>query len=393
MPKVYNPGSYDLTVLQVIPELNAGGAERTCLDVAAALAHSGGVGLVASKGGRLEEELQDLGGHLKRLPVHSKNPITMILNIFRLRKIIRQENVAIVHARSRAPAWSAYFAAKMAKVPFVTTYHGTYNAKSRLKRFYNSIMARADVVIANSHFISDLIQQTYPDMTGQVVVIHRGSDVLKLDPDQVELRRSDELRREWRIEGYTQPIVLLPGRLTRWKGHGVFIDAISKLVKEGTGDFMAVIVGDAQGRENYKAELSKSIRMMQLSDRIRLAEHCEDMPAAYAISDIVVSASTEPEAFGRVAVEAQAMGRPIIATDHGGSAETVLIEPGSQTGWRVKPNSADALGRALQEALSLSPEQRDQLGRRGRANAEANFSVKSMCRKTLNVYKDLVDED
>jgi glycosyltransferase involved in cell wall biosynthesis len=389
MPKVNSPGSFAPTVLQVIPELQAGGAERTTVDVAAALVEAGGRALVATNGGRLESQLLEGGAELIRMRAHSKNPLIIVWNAFRLWRLIGQQSVDLVHARSRAPAWSAYWAARLAKVPFVTTYHGTYKAKSKLKRFYNSIMARGDLVIANSEFIAGIIESTYPQAAGKLRVIHRGSDIQWLDPHKVSEARKETLRQDWQISNRGVPVVLLPGRLTKWKGHRVFVAAVAELVKRGAPDFIGVIVGDPQGRDNYVSELQQSIRMMGLSDRIRLAGHCEDMPAAYAVSDLILSASTEPEAFGRIAVEAQAMGRPIIASDHGGAAETVLLGEGIATGWRVVPGDTIALADAIEEALRLGPEAWQEMGARGRANAESNFSVRLMCRRTLDVYREI----
>lgn len=389
MSKVISPESFAPTVLQVIPDLQAGGAERTTVDVAAALVEAGGIAHVASRGGRLDEQLTSGGAILHRLPMHAKNPLVVFVNIFRLLRLIRSASINIVHARSRAPAWSALLAARLAGVPFMTTYHGTYNANSRLKRFYNSVMARGDLVIANSEFIAAHVESIYPKTRGKVRVIHRGSDISWLDPADVTDVRKELLQTEWQLRGAGQPIVMLPGRLTRWKGQTTLVDAVSELERRGIEDFLVVIVGDAQGRDEYASGLRKGIRMKGLSDRVRLGGHCEDMPAAYALSTIVVSASTEPEAFGRIAIEAQAMGKPIIATDHGGSAETVLLGDDIATGWRVKPGDPVALADAIEEALAVGPEVWQEMGRRGRANAEANFSVKRMCRRTLDVYREL----
>ncbi|TNE59619.1 MAG: glycosyltransferase [Alphaproteobacteria bacterium] len=384
-----SPESFAPCVLQVIPELETGGAERTTIDVAAALVSAGGRALVASQGGRLEGELSAAGASLYRMPAASKNPLTLIINMLRLIKIIRKEQVQIVHARSRAPAWSALWAARLTGRHFVTTYHGTYNAKGRAKRFYNSVMARGDVVIANSDFIARLVAQTYPQAEKRLRVIHRGSDITWLDPYEVSDARKEKLRTEWQLPDSSLPLVFLPGRMTWWKGQEVMIDAVQILKDRGQTDFVCVMVGDAQGRDDYVGGLKKSIRMKGLSDRVRLAGHCADMPAGLALADLVVSASIEPEAFGRIAVEAQAMGKPIIATDHGGSAETVLLGEGVATGWRVTPGDAAALADALEEALAAGPEVWQEMGRRGRANAEANFSVKQMCRKTIDVYREV----
>ncbi len=385
-----NTGQTGPTVLQVIPELNVGGAERTTVDIARALVDDGGVALVASRGGELSCELEDVGGRLLSMSVHSKNPLVVLLNAFRLRGIIRRERVNIVHARSRAPAWSALLAARMAGVSFVTTYHGSYQAKSGVKRWYNSVMAQGDLVIANSNFIADHIAMEHGLPKSKIRVVHRGSDLARFDARSIESNRLVRLRADWEMSDDGVPIILLPGRLTRWKGQEVFVEAIGKLVKSGCDQFHAVMIGDAQGRDTYAAGLQNSIRMRGLSSRLKLAGHCDDWPAAYGLADVVVSASIEPEAFGRVAVEAQAMEKPIVATDHGGSLETIVIDDGGRTGWRVIPGDPQAMARALKGVLELSLDQRAEIGRRGRANAETNFSVAAMCGKTLDIYRELL---
>ncbi|MGB0671240.1 MAG: glycosyltransferase family 4 protein, partial [Rhodospirillales bacterium] len=307
------------TVLQVLPtlEMGGGGVERGTCEVAGAIVEAGGRALVASTGGTLEHELRRQGGELIQLPVDSKNPLVMYKNIERLAEIIRREKVEIVHARSRAPAWSALHAARRTGKHFVTTFHGTYGRQGLFKSTYNSVMGRGERVIAISRFIAGHIRQYYGVPADRIRVIHRGVDLARFDPKVVSAQRVVQLANQWRLtEGL--PIVMLPGRLTRWKGQTIFIEALAKL---GRQDIRAVIVGSDQGRTDYRQELENLIIRHGLAGVIRLVDHCPDMPAAYMLADVVVSASTEPEAFGRVVPEAQALGRPVVATDHGGARE------------------------------------------------------------------------
>jgi glycosyltransferase involved in cell wall biosynthesis len=375
-----------MKVLQVIPELDAGGAERTTLDIAAALAKRGDRAFVASRGGRLEAELAQLGGELVRLPVQSKNPVTLVANAFALADLVRCEEVDVIHARSRAPAWSALWAARMAGCAFVTTYHGAYKAKSGLKRWYNSGIARGDVVIANSEFTADRIRAEHGAVPKRIVVIPRGLDLAALDPAAVSSERTAMLAAAWGLDR-ARPVVLMPGRLTRWKGQGVMIEAAALLKARGGPQAVFALPGDDQGRTGYRAELEGMIDSHGLRDSVILPGHCSDMPAAYAVADVVVSASTEPEAFGRVAVEGAAMARPVIATDHGGARET--IEDGAG-GRLVPPGDAGAMAGALAEILAAPAAVRMQMGARAAARARAKFSVEAMQAATLQVYDELV---
>lgn len=379
------------TVLQVTPELDAGGVERTTVDIAAAIVKRGGRALVASRGGRLEEELADVGGELARMRVDTKNPARILANAAALASLVRRENVDIIHARSRAPAWSALWAARMSGRPFVTTYHGTYNAKSALKRWYNSVMARGDRVIANSGFIRDHIIAEHGLAPEAVTVIARGVDVDALDPKAVAPARVAELRKAWGLSGdETRPVILLPGRLTRWKGQSVAIEALGRLAREADGRApgVLVLVGDAQGRIAYVDELNALAAAEGVGDAVLLPGHCTDMPAAYALADVVVSASIEPEAFGRVAVEGQCMGRPVIATDHGGARETVLH---GETGYLCRPGDSASLAEAMRSVLAVTPSERLDLGDRAAARARRLFSVQAMQTATLAVYEEVLE--
>lgn len=384
-----------VTVLQIIPALEAGGAERTTVDVAAALAEAGARPLVATEGGRLVGELQAKGGIWVPFPANTKNPFAMALNVERLARLCRRENVQILHARSRAPAWVALGAARRLKLPFVTTYHGSYSGRTSVKVLYNSVMARGDVVIANSHYTADLIRRTHPDQAGgRITVIHRGTDLAAFTPSAVAAARVESLRRAWNVAPHER-VVLLAARLTAWKGQRVLIEAAARLRDLGLTDFAVVLAGDPQGRTAYERELDALIETRGLSGIVRRVGHCTDMPAAFRAASVVAVPSVEPEAFGRSAVEAQALGIPVVVSDLGAVPETVLappdVEPGQRTGWRVPPGDAAALAEALKDALSLGASARDGLARRAQAHVEANFSLDRMIEGTLNVYAELLN--
>ena len=369
-------------VLQVLPALGQGGAERGCVDVAVALAAAGGTALVASRGGALERELARAGAVHIPLPLDSKNPLVMRANIGRLVALIERYDVDIVHARSRAPAWSAFAAARRTGRAFLTTFHGTYNERGYLKHLYNSVMAKGDLVIAISQHIAELIIARYKIDPARVRLIPRGIDLDFFDPTNVSPPRLVQLMQAWRlVDG--MPVVMLPGRLTRWKGQSVLIEALARL---GRKDIRCVLVGSDERRGGYRHELEELIMARGLGGVVHIVDHVRDMPAAYMLADVVVSASTDPEAFGRVVVEAQAMGRPVIATDHGGARETLLE---GETGWLIPPGDAAALAEALGDALELDTAAREQLAAAAIVHARANFSKDTMCARTLAVYDEL----
>lgn len=382
------------TVLQVIPDLNSGGAERTTVDIARALIAAGGTALVASQGGQMVRELEDIGAQHFTLPVKSKNPVTLWKNAGLLSELIRAQNVDIIHARSRAPAWSSLFAARRTHIPFVTTYHGSYSQSNAVKGLYNSIMARGDTVIANSKYIADLISDRHPFAKDSITVIHRGSDLKGLAPENVSALRRQALKDSWGVPT-GRPIIMNMARLTSWKGQKVLIEAMGALKASGVTAPIAILAGDAQGRDGYVAELKQLIADWNLQDQVRLVGHCADVPAAMALSDLAVVASIEPEAFGRAAVEAQAARVPVIVSDLGAVPETVLAPPDAaekdRTGWRVPPGDSDALASAIKTALALSAEDRLALTGRGLTHASRNFTVETMCAKTLDVYGKLLD--
>lgn len=376
-----------MTILQVIPELDAGGAERTTVDITRALTEAGHRSVIVTEGGRLAPEITEAGGEIIEMPVASKSPVDIIANIYRLKKVIKTYNVSVVHARSRAPAWSSYLAAVQVGVPFLTTYHGTYSGRTYLKKLYNSIMVRGDRVIANSEFIARHIRDTYGLPLENIVTIPRGLDVDVFDPDQVTQDQIDALRADWNVPDARTAIILLPGRLTSWKGQEILIDAARILQEKGYTDFACVMVGDAQGRTAYEQGLRKVVSNNRLHDMVKIVGHCASMPAAYALSDVVISASTRPEAFGRIAIEAQAMMRPVIVADHGGAQETVLD---GKTGWRVRPGDAEDLATKIVASLQVDPEVQAAMGEKARQRVLKHYSVDVMCRRTLNLYSSLV---
>lgn len=371
------PPSDSPVVLQVLPSLVTGGVERGTIEMTQAIAEAGGTALVASAGGALTGLVERAGGRHILLPLDTKNPHTIWRNAERLAALIQSEGIALVHARSRAPAWSAWLACRRTNTPFVTTYHGTYSEDLPFKRQYNSVMARGEIVIAASHFIADLIQRQHGLSEDRIRVIPRGVDPAIFDPAAVVPDRLVRLAAKWRIPDGA-PTVTLPGRLTSWKGQSVLLDAIARLSRK---DVCCVLVGSDQGRSAYTTRLMNEATALGIGDRVRLVGHCDDMPAAMMLSDVVVHASTKPEAFGRVVIEAQAMARPVVAADLGGPVETVQH---GVTGWRVPPNDPSALAGWLDYVLTLEVEERQALGARARASVP---TVRGMQDATLDVYE------
>lgn len=389
------------TVLQVIPELDTGGAERTAVDVALALVAAGHRAIVASQGGRLVGEIVAGGAEHVTLPLKRKAPLALWHNARALRHLVRGEGVDLVHARSRAPAWSALRAARAEGVPFVTTYHGIYNQSNAAKALYNSVMARGDAVIANSHYTARLIAERHPFAKGRITVIHRGSDLGALDPAAVSAERRQVLANAWGLAG-SGKVILNLARLTHWKGQGVLVEALTRLATEvrsrgAEPDWTCILAGDAQGRTAYVAELEQRIAAAGLSGHVRLVGHCADVGAALALADVAVVASVEPEAFGRAAVEAQAACVPVIATDLGAAPETVLAPPDvaedERTGWRVPPGDASALAAAIAAVLSgTGAPATAGVVARARVHVATHFSVGAMCAATLAVYDRLLTD-
>lgn len=381
-------------VLQVLPSLatGGGGVERTTLDVAAAITASGAPAYVASSGGQQVNELDRHGVKHITLPLASKNPLVMRKNVQSLVEVIQQYGINIVHARSRAPAWSARVAARQTGCSFLTTFHGAYNYGAGIagawKKRYNSVMADGDLVIANSNFIADHLRTRYSVPEERIRVVPRGIDLNVFDPTKATVARVVDLATRWNLPDDAS-MVMLPGRLTSWKGQSLFIDALALLKeRQGTERFNVVglLVGSDQGRSAYRAKLEKQIKSRGLAGKVQILGHCPDMAAAYMLTDVVVSASTDPEAFGRVVAEAQAMGRPVVVSNHGGAAEQILAD---QTGWLFKPNDAEALANALATALALSVAQRAQLAETATKHVHGLYSKTGMCSATLDIYAEL----
>ena len=376
------------TILQVIPDLSAGGAERTTVEMAEAITQAGGRALVASQGGRLEPNLQQAGGELIVLDMASKNPIKVRNNAKRLESLIRDEKIDLIHARSRAPAWSAYEAAQRTEIAFVTTYHGAYSGNSGLKKRYNSVMAKGDIVIANSEWTAAHVSEMHETPPEKIVTIPRGVDLAAFDPEIVSPERVEAMRAAWGISPEdTRLRLVLPGRLTSWKGQALAIEAFGMLDAAERADLHLILPGDAQGRDRYVTELEDAIIAHELGGTVSIVGHTSDMPAAYAISDIVLAPSTRPEAFGRVAAEASAMAKPVIVADHGGQRETVIE---GQTGTRAEPGSVTALTACIRTLVSLPSEARVAMGRAGQAYVRENYSKKQLQTATLGVYARLL---
>jgi glycosyltransferase involved in cell wall biosynthesis len=369
-------------VLQVIPSLVSGGVERGTVDLAGALAAAGWTAYVASSGGPMEHQLTRVGAHHLSLPLASKNPLVMRRNATALIEIIRRHKIDIVHARSRAPAWSAWRAARATRRRFVTTFHNAYDIGPPLKRWYNSVMAKGERVIAISQFVGDHAADVYGIGEDRLRVIPRGVDLVQFDPARVRGERVAALAEQWRVPEDAK-VVMLPGRLTRWKGGLDFIEAIARLQRH---DLRCLLVG-AEQRTGFRRELEANIQRHELGSIFRIVDDCRDMPAAYALSDVVVSASTDPVGFGWVIIEAQAMGRPVVATDHGGARET--IAPGV-TGWLAQPGDPVSLAAAIGAALGLEPAERSAFAHRARAHVACGFTREQMCARTIDVYEELL---
>lgn len=369
-------------ILQILPELRSGGVERGTIEIARAIVQAGGKSLVASSGGSMVNQLNKIGAVHITLPLASKNPLVMWINSWRIAHIVRKYKVDIIHARSRAPAWSAWLAARKTGCRFVTTFHGTYGLQNKYKRHYNSIMTRGDRVIAISHFIANHIQQNYEIDPKKLRIIHRGVDLDLFSQHDHGAQHMISLSKEWRLPEEL-PLILFPGRFARWKGQEVFIKALARLTHR---NFFAVLLGDDKGHESYRREIEQLIIDSGLSGHVRIARHTHYITEAYMLSKLVVATSIEPEAFGRVVLEAQAMGKPVITTNHGGPQETVIDK---ETGLLVPPNDIDALAAAIDNVLAMPQDLHKQVERDAIANAK-RFSLEKMCEKTIQVYLELL---
>ena len=381
----------NIKVLQVIPKLGYGGAETGCYDIAHYLPENNCKSFIVTSGGELTKFIDKEKVKLIRLPVHSKNPLLIFINGIILIGIILFYNISIVHARSRAPAWSCLFATKLTGRKFVTTFHGTYNFSSKLKKFYNSIMVRSDLVIAGSNFIFSHIKDNYSEFLGlrkKFLVIFRGINVdyfdpsTKLDSDEKKLLQKWEINKE-------KKIILVPGRLTSWKGQEMLIEAINLVkIELGYEAFHVVVLGSDQGRDLYKKKLVRLTEQYRLTNQIKFIDHCKDMALAYKVSDIVISPSIEPEAFGRVAVEAQSMEKLIIASNIGGSNETIINE---KTGFLFESGDPNALSKMIIKTITMDEMSAQLIGKEGRKNVIKKFNVEKMCFSTYSEYKRLLN--
>ena len=383
--------SSKLKVLQVIPRLGYGGAETGCYDLAHYLPENNCSSFIVTSGGELLKFIDQKKVKLIKLPVHSKNPILMFFNSIALIFIILFHNISIVHARSRAPAWSCLIATKITGRKFVTTFHGTYNFKSSIKKFYNSVMVRSNLIIAGSNFIFSHIKDSYSkylNLKKKFLVIFRGINVDYFDPSTTLEIEEDKLIASWGLTR-NKKLILMPGRLTAWKGQEIFIEALNLVNKElGHQSFYAVILGGNQGRDIYTKKIKRLAEQYRLMPQLKFVEHCKNMPLAYKVSNLVVSASIEPEAFGRVAIEAQSMEKPIIASNIGGSNETI---ENNVSGFLFESSNPQSLSKKIIEVLNLDESRLKLMGNEGRKNIITKFNVEKMCFSTYSEYKKLLN--
>ena len=379
-----------INVLQVIPKLGFGGAETGCYDIAHYLAEQDCGSYIATSGGELLKFVKKNKVGILKLPLHSKNPILIFLNVFFLSIFILFKKINIVHARSRAPAWSCYLACLLTNRVFVTTFHGTYNFKSKFKKFYNSVMLRSNLTIAGSNFIFGHINENYNEYLNKkkkLRVIFRGINIEYFNSKNISILKQEKLKKEWQLEP-NKFTILMPGRLTYWKGQDKFIEALNILIEDyNYTNFQAVILGSDQGRKVYSKKLNSLVERYSLIKKIKFISHCKEMPLAYSLADVVVSASIEPEAFGRVAVESQSMGKPIVASNIGGSRETIL---NNKSGFLYKHDDPRELAKNLNTVIQLSQEQLKLMGNEGRKNITKKFDVEAMCDSNLREYKKLL---
>lgn len=383
-----------VTILQVVPRLDAGGSELATIEIAKALVGAGARALVATEGGRLAPDIEKAGGEIVPLPVASKNPLTILANARRLFRLVEERGVDLLHARSRAPAWSALFAARRSLRPFVTTYHGAYGEAGPFKRAYNSVMGRGDRIIANSRFTASVIEARDRATRERIRVIYRGIDAKSFDPASLPPGAAERLRADWGVPAGIK-IVLHAARLTGIKGQRDLIAAAARLKADSAlDDAVVILAGD--GREDYRRELAALIARHGLDGKVKLVGHCSTMPTAYLAAHVAVTISTVPETFGRTSVEAQAMSCPVIVPMSGGLPETIIApeqDLAGFTGWLVNPRDQAALAARIRDALQLTASERAAIGARARAFASANFSLKRMQEMTLSVYDELLGTD
>ena len=379
-----------INVLQVIPKLGYGGAETGCYDIAHFLAEKECGSFIATSGGELLKYVKKNKVGIFRLPVHTKNPFLIFFNALILSVLIILNKINIVHARSRAPAWSCYLACILTNRIFVTTFHGTYNFKNKFKKFYNSIMLRSKLTIAGSNFIFGHINENYHEFLNKkkkLRVIFRGINIDYFNQKNISILKQEKLKKEWNLD-QNKFTILMPGRLTAWKGQEKFIEALNILLEDyNITNFQAILLGSDQGRKVYSKKLLSLVERYSLTKKIKFIDHCKEMPLAYSLADVVVSASVEPEAFGRVAVESQSMGKPIIASNIGGSKETVLNK---KSGFLYKHDDPRELAKNLNTVIQLNQEELKLIGNEGRKNVTRKFDVEVMCDSNLREYRKLL---
>lgn len=376
-------------ILQIIPNMEIGGAERTVLEITSFLKDTEFSSLVLTSGGKLIGELKKENIEVIKLKIDKKNPYSIIKNFFLFIKIFREKKIDLIHVRSRAPAWSAIFAAKKIGIPVLTTWHGHVSNSSFIKKIYNSIMLKGDAVIANSAYTAERISKIYNIDLNKIDIISRGVNVESFERSKFSNTEISNMRKMWSVDD-NKIIILFPARLTRWKGHLVTIEAINLLKKEKFFDHVIFLfAGEKAGAENYIKKLNSIITKFKLQENIKLVERIENMPLAYLASDIVLSPSIEPEPFGRIPIEAQAAGKTIIASDHGAVKDT--IKNGNNfTGFKVKPNDPQALSIAIKQSITMDKKDLTKMHERAISNVKNNFSLENMCKKTLEVYKRLL---
>ena len=383
--------SSKLKVLQVIPRLGYGGAEIGCYDLAHYLKEQKSSSFIATSGGELLKYIDKKKVKLFRLPVHSKNPLLILINIFILTFIVLFYKINILHVRSRAPAWSCYYVSKITRCKLVTTFHGTYNFNNSIKKNYNAIMLKSDCVIAGSNFIFSHIKEKYPEYISRIkkfLVIFRGINTEYYDPDNIKEADRIKFLKKLNIDA-NKKIILMPGRLTEWKGQEIFIEALNDLkIKYGYKNFVAILLGSDQGRKIYKKKLIRLIERFRLNNDVIFLEHAPSMPVAYSVSSVIVSASIEPEAFGRISVEAQSMKKPIVASAIGGSRETIVD---NKTGLLFSSSDHHSLSEKLDFIFRLDDTSLNVMGNNGRKNVQKKFNVEKMCFSTYSEYKKLIN--
>ena len=372
-------------ILQVIPTLNISGAEQGCFDVANYLTKNGFTSNVVTSSGYRIDQLKKNGSIVNKIPVHSKNPVTIIFNIFRILKIVKKNNINIIHARSRAPAWSCYFVAKIARIKFITTFHGTYNFNNKIKKFYNSIMLRSDYVIAISEFIYSEIKTKYAYSKKNISVISRGIDIKYLDPSKIDYKKVNNFLKDLNLENNSIKLVL-PGRVSGWKGHKIAIEAMTYLREKSSKDFVLLLVGPTDNLK-LKNNLLRKINELKLENRVKFIGPSKEMDLVYSTADIVLSCSTDPEAFGRIPVEAQAMGKVIIASNHGGHRETII---NGLSGFLYHPLNPIELANSIIKTISNDIYLDEQYKIKRRQIILDNFTDLNMCEKTLEVYNKVL---